>query len=326
MERDVKRDILEKIRAYDRIVLSRHALPDGDAVGATKGLQGIIRATFPNKQVLVVNEDYAAAMAFLGPEDAQPDEAFYRDALVIVLDVGSENRISNRCYALGRELVVIDHHIETQPYGDLAWVEPDRSSTCEMIVSFYAAFADELRLDREAATCLDTGMVTDSGRFRFDSVSGETLRLAALLLDRGVDTETLFSHLYLCDSKTLKFHAYALRRMKITQHGVAHLFISRRIRQALHLTCEQAYTAVYYLNSLRGSIVWIAFIENDDGSIRVRLRSRFITINELAEKYGGGGHACASGATETGRKQMHALLRDADRLIAAYKETHTGWQ
>ena len=68
MERDVKRDILEKIRAYDRIVLSRHALPDGDAVGATKGLQGIIRATFPNKQVLVVNEDYAAAMAFLGPE------------------------------------------------------------------------------------------------------------------------------------------------------------------------------------------------------------------------------------------------------------------
>ena len=225
-----------------------------------------------------------------------------------------------------QKLIVIDHHIETHPYGDLAWVEPERSSTCEMVVDLCASFPDVLRLDRESATCLYTGMVTDSGRFRFYSVSGDTLRLAALLLDEGIDTEALYAHLYLNSREELRFHAHALRRMKVTPHGVAHLYVSRAAQRALRLTSEQAYTAVSFLDSLRGSIIWIAFIENGDGTIRVRLRSRFVTINELAERYGGGGHACASGATVRSRREMRALIDDADRLIADYKRTHSGWQ
>lgn len=326
MHEEIKRAILDSIRAHERIILTRHLRPDGDAVGATMGLCRLLRRAFPDKRIWLANDDYAAALAFLGPEGEPPDAAQYDGALVIALDTGNAERLSNRHFRRAQKLIVIDHHIETHPYGDLAWVEPERSSTCEMVVDLCASFPDVLRLDRESATCLYTGMVTDSGRFRFDSVSGDTLRLAALLLDEGIDTEALYAHLYLNSREELRFHAHALRRMKVTPHGVAHLYVSRAAQRALRLTSEQAYTAVSFLDSLRGSIIWIAFIENGDGTIRVRLRSRFVTINELAERYGGGGHACASGATVRSRREMRALIADADRLIADYKRTHSGWQ
>ena len=79
------------------------------------------------------------------------------------------------------------------------------------------------------------------------------------------------------------------------------------------------------MDSIRDSLIWLAFIESDDGSIRVRLRSRFVTVSELAERYNGGGHACAAGATVKNQKEVRALLREADALLREYKETHEDW-
>ena len=92
-------------------------------------------------------------MAFLGSEDRQLPDELYKEALVIVLDTGSADRISNPKYAMGRELMVIDHHIERHPYGDIAWVEPDRSSLCEMLAALCAAFPQTLQLNVQAAVC-----------------------------------------------------------------------------------------------------------------------------------------------------------------------------
>ena len=78
------------------------------------------------------------------------------------------------------------------------------------------------------------------------------------------------------------------------------------------------------MDSIKGSLIWIAFIETDK-DIRVRLRSRFVTISDLAEKYRGGGHACAAGATLYSKKEMKELLREADALIKEYKENNEGW-
>ena len=80
-----------------------------------------------------------------------------------------------------------------------------------------------------------------------------------------------------------------------------------------------------YMDSIKGSLIWLAFIDNGDGSIRVRLRSRFVTVNQLAEKYGGGGHACACGATVHSKKEMKALIADADELLRKYKAENGGW-
>ena len=115
--------------------------------------------------------------------------------------------------------------------------------------------------------------------------------------------------------------------MQITENGVAYIYIDKAMQEEFGLTLESASACVGCLDAIRGSICWIAFIENGDEeqSIRVRLRSRFVHINSIAEKYHGGGHACASGATVYGQEEMQALLHDADQLVKEYKETHVDW-
>ena len=327
MNREVKEQILQKIKEYDRIMIFRHVRNDGDCVGATKGLKRIIQLTWPEKEVYLIDKDTSAYLAFLGPEDEPVEDALYADALGIVLDTASEARISNKNYKLCRELIKIDHHIPLEGYGSIQWVEEDRSSACEMVVDFYSTFRDELKIDSEAATYLYTGMVTDSGRFKYDGVTGDTLRNAAVLLDIGVDTQMLFARLYLEAYGYLKFKAHIYDRMQITENGVAYIYIDRAMQEEFSLSLEQASACVGCLDSIRGSICWMAFIENGAkaGSIRVRLRSRFVHINSVAEKYRGGGHACASGATVYSQEEVQSLLADADALVKEYKETHEDW-
>ncbi len=327
MNFEIKKQILEKIKEYDRIMLFRHVRNDGDCVGATKGLKRILQLSFPEKEVYLIDEDTAKYLEFMGPEDEPVADELYADALGIVIDTASEARISNKKYALCKELIKIDHHIPLESFGSLIWVEEERSSACEMIVDFYATFKDELKIDQEAATHLYTGMVTDSGRFKYDGVTGDTLRNAAVLLDVGVDTQTLFARLYLEAFEYLKFKAYLYEQMQITENGVAYIYIDKAMQEKFGLNQEQASATVGTLDAIRGCICWMVFIESGDekGSIRVRLRSRFMHINSVAEKYHGGGHACASGATVYSIEEMQALLKDADELTREYKATHEGW-
>lgn len=327
MNLEIKKQILEKIKEYDKIFLFRHIRNDGDCVGSTKGLKRILQLTYPDKKIYLIDNDTAEYLEFLGPEDEPVESDEYTDALGIVVDTASEARISNKNYSLCKELIKIDHHIPLENYGDIIWVEEERSSACEMIADFYNTFKDELKIDTEAATYIYTGMVTDSGRFKYEGVTGETLRNAAILLDQGVDTETLYANLYLEAFGYLKFKAEIYRRMQITENGVAYIYIDKAMQNEFNLTLEQASACVGTLDSIRGSIAWMVFIENGDeqGSIRVRLRSRFVHINTIAEKYNGGGHACASGATVYGWDEAERLLADADKHVKEYKETHEGW-
>ncbi len=327
MNMEIKQAILQKIKEYPVICLFRHVRNDGDCVGATKGFKRILQLSFPEKQIYLIDHETAQYLEFMGPEDPEIDDSVYASALAIVLDTGSEARISNKKYTLCKELIKIDHHIPLEDYGMINWVEEERSSCCEMIVDFYETFKDQLKIDSEAATHLYTGMVTDSGRFKYSGISGDCMRCAGTLLDVGVDTDTLFAKLYLEAYEYLKFKAHIYNRMQITENGVAYIFIDKAMQEEFGLTLEMASACVGNLDSIRGVICWAAFIENGDaeGSIRVRLRSRFVHINSIAEKYRGGGHACASGATVYGKEEMEALLRDADAHVKAYKETHEGW-
>ena len=327
MNTQIKKQILEKIKEYDRIMIFRHVRNDGDCVGATKGMKRILQLSFPEKEIYLIDSEKAEYLAFMGPEDEDVADEIYAEALGIVIDTASEARISNKKYKLCKEVIKIDHHIPLESYGCMQWVEEERSSACEMIVDFYATFKNELKIDSEAATYLYTGMVTESGRLKYEGVSGETMRNAGLLLDVGVDTELLYARLYLEAFEYLKFKSEIYRRMEITENGVAYIYVDKAMQEEFNLTLEQASACVGTLDSIRGAICWIVFIENgdDEGSIRVRLRSRFVHINPVAEKYRGGGHACASGATVYGQEEMEALLRDADAVVKEYKETHEDW-
>ncbi len=325
MKLECMKAILDKIKEYDSIVIFRHKRPDGDCVGSTKGLQRILRLSFPDKNIVLSNTDYSDYVSFLGNEDGIIPDEVLKSSLGIVIDTATTDRISDKRYVLCRELIKIDHHISVDNYGDSSWVVEEKSSACEMIAEFYYAFRDELKIDTEAATYIYAGMVTDSGRFRFRSVSGDTLRYAGMLLDLGVDTDHLYAHLYMKDFSEFKFHGYVLDNISITENGVAYIHIPADVRKAFGLTYEQASNCVSYMDSIKNSLIWIAFIDADDGEIRVRLRSRFVTVNELASRYRGGGHDCASGATVYNEDEIKALLSEADTILKNYKENNEGW-
>lgn len=316
--------ILNKIKEYNKIIIFRHFRPDGDAVGSTKGLQRILKLTYPEKEILLINDDYADYLTFLGGEDKPVPDEYYKDALGIVCDTATAKRISNQKYSLCRETVKIDHHIPIESYANYEWVEEERSSTCEMIAYFYDCFSDELKIDTEAATYIYAGMVTDSGRFRFRDVSSETMRLAGVMLKNNIDTDVLFANLYLKDFEEFKFESYAHKKMKITENGVAYLFVTKAMQKKLRLTKEQASASVSFMDSIKGALIWIAFIEGEK-EIRVRLRSRFVKISDLAEQYRGGGHACAAGSTLYSKAEMKEMIAKADALLGEYKATNEGW-
>ena len=324
-QKKIMQQVLDKIEQYDKIVIARHKRPDGDAIGSTMGMRGILRLTYPNKDVRLINSDMSDYLAFLGGEDAPVDDQWYSDALMIVIDTASMDRISNQHAHLVKEIVKIDHHIDIKPYGNLCWIEDWRSSACEMIAYFYHTFKDKLKMDLETATYIFCGMVTDSGRFRYETVTGDTLRLAAMLKDFGIDTDTMYAHLYLEDFGSLKFQAYVYKKMQITKNGVAWLYVDKKMQRKFNLTPEQASEAVSYLKGIKGCIAWIAFIDMPDGTIRVRFRSRFMKINPLAEKYNGGGHEYTCGGTLHSKKTIKPLLEDADTMVAEYKKTHSNW-
>lgn len=327
MNYEVKQAILQKIKEYSTIFLFRHIRNDGDCVGATKGLQAILRASFPEKDIYLIDSDLSQHLAFLGPEDEEVADSVYENALGIVLDTATSSRISNQKYTLCKEIIKIDHHIPVENYGVLNWAEEHRSSACEMVVDFYDTFKNELVLTKDAALYLYTGMVTDSGRFRFESVSGDTMRCAGILLDTGINTERMFANLYLEEYDYLKFKAYIYENMNITENGVAYVHVTQEMKDRFGLTEEDASNSVGMMDSIKGCLCWLAFIDSskEPGTIRVRLRSRFMTINQIAEQYRGGGHACASGATVYSEEEKMALIAMADAACKAYKETNEGW-
>lgn len=327
MNHEAKLAIFNKIKEYDTIFLFRHIRNDGDCVGASKGLQAILRASFPEKSIYLIEPECSEYLAFLGPEDGDVADEVYAKGLAVVVDTATEERISNKKYRLCRELIKIDHHIPVDNYGNLSWVEPDRSSASEMIVDFYDTFKEELVLTKEAALFLYTGIVTDSGRFRYEAVDSRTMHCAGILLDTGIDTQTLFAHLYLEDYHCLKFKAHVYENMNLTENGVAYIHVTRQMREDFGISDEDASNAVDMMNGIKGCLCWIAFVDShkEEGTIRARMRSRFMAINQIAEHYRGGGHACASGATVYSEEEKMALVREADAACKLYKETHEGW-
>ena len=322
---EIKNSILEKIKAYNRIIIARHIRPDGDAIGSAHGLARILRLSFPEKQIIVADEDNTDFLSFLDVEESDPETVDYKDALGIVLDTGNIERISNKHIFETEELIKIDHHINNTPYGDISWVEEKRSSASELITEFLFTFRDVLRFDQKVALLLYTGIITDCGNFKYDCTTGDTLRYSAFLLDTGFDLSTLHANLELESFSFFKFQAHVFEKMKITENGVAYIYVDKEMQQRFDLSRTQQSNSVDMLDKIRGSLIWMAFIDNPDKDIRVRLRSRFVTISDLAQKYGGGGHANAAGATVHSIEEMKALVKDADELLKNFKANHGGW-
>jgi phosphoesterase RecJ-like protein len=308
--------ILDKIKAYDTIIIHGHKRPDGDCLGSQFGLKDILVSSFPNKKIYVVGgtSDY---VSYVGEVDTITDD-IYKGALSIVVDTATESRISEPRYTLGEYIIKIDHHIPVDDYGDLRWVDTNFPSCAQMITYFYYKFKNELTLTKTGAIALYTGIVTDTGRFRYRGVSKLTHQLAGLLIEKGVDVEFIDQQLSKETLEMVALKGYVLSNYEIKGHFI-YIKMTRDVINKYGVTDEQAASVVNALSGINGFPVWALFIEYPN-EIRIRLRSNGPVISTLANQYEGGGHAKASGARLNSWDDLEGFAEKANEVATAYIE------
>ena len=300
--------ILQELQAFDRIIIHRHGRPDGDAIGSQVGLKYIIKENFPQKEVYAVGD----APGFFGfVEGSAPDEipdSHYENALAVILDCGSTGMVNDDRYTLAKKTVRIDHHLFTGQFADTEVIDSSYESCCGLITQL--AKECDLKLNKTAAKALFTGMVTDSGRFRYDATSSRTFALASFLLEDPFDITEIYRPLYADSYENKKLKAQFVLKIQFTSNNVAYIYTTKEEVAALGIDLFTISRGmVNTMADMKDVNIWCNFTETDEG-VQCELRSSVYNINPIAVKYGGGGHAKASGARVPDRQTAMAMLED----------------
>jgi len=312
--------ILNKIKEYKTIIIHGHLRPDGDCYGSQFGLKDIIKSSFPEKEVYVVGQtsDY---VSFVGTPDII-DDSKYEGSLVIVVDTATESRISDPRYKLGRELIKIDHHIPVDQYGDIIWVDTNFPSCAQMIAYFYYRFKDELKLSKTGAVAMYTGIVTDTGRFRFRGVDELTHQLAGMLITKGVEPDEVDFKLSQETLDMVQLKGKVLTGFERSTEGFIYFKMTRDIIEEYGVTDEQAASMVSVLGGIENHPVWALIIEYPGNEVRVRLRSNGPTISDVANQFEGGGHAKAAGARLNSWEDLPKLVEAVNQRLIEWRKSN----
>ena len=300
--------ILQKINEYDKIVIHRHGNPDGDAMGSQIGMKAILRENFPEKQVYAVGDDAKRYSFMDGAIMDEVADEFFDGALSIILDCGSSWMISDDRYKKAAATVRFDHHIFSEKIADEEVVDTSYESCCGLVTEF--ALQCGLSLSPVSAKALFTGMVTDSGRFRYDSTTAQTFRLASALREQAFDINEIYGQLYADDFAAVRLRAQFVLKIQFTPYRVAYIYTTK---EEFDSYGADVFTIsrgmVNTMSDIRGVDIWVNFTETED-KVLVEIRSNKHTVQPVAVKYGGGGHAKACGASVKDRAEAMALLED----------------
>ena len=310
--------VLELIKKYNRIILFGHVRPDGDCIGSQYGMYYLIKDSFPKKEVYISGES-SEYVGFIG-KPSMVDDSLFKGSLAICVDVATNERVSDQRFKNCDYILKIDHHVVVDNFGDYNLVDEKAPACCQIIVEFYQKYKDILKMSKECATALYVGIDTDTGRFKYDSTTSKTHRLAATLLDLGVNISKVDNELSVETINSLKLRGYCLNSFKVTENGFAYLVMKRETINEFDVSDEDAANQVTCISTIEGCPAWAMFIEYPD-QIRIRLRSRGPVVNLLAGEYEGGGHPKASGAKLPSWDKLDEFLAKADKLVADYKKS-----
>ena len=313
----MKKEIYKKIKEYKKIVLARHVGADPDALGSTLGLKDIILNTFKDKEVYAVGV-YSSKFKFMGKTD-DISKVDISDALLIVLDTPNIIRIDGVDDINKFSYVIkIDHHPLIDDFGDIQWIEEDASSVCQMLIEL--VYDTRLKMCPEGAKKLFMGVVSDTNRFLFDYTSPKTFNLVYKLVnDTKIEFTKLYDDLYerpLCE---VRLQGYIEQNMKVSIDGFAYIKLTDEVLKKFGVDAASSGNIVNSLNNIKEILVWVIFTEDKKNEvIRVNARSRGPVISKVLEKYGGGGHALASGARLKDEKEIKNVIKDLEETCKNY--------
>lgn len=305
--------ILNAIKKHHTISIFRHVQPDGDAYGSQLGLAQIIRDNFPDKEVIVLGQTSLYWSKLMGKMDKDITDQEIMGSLAIIVDTANLARIDDDRYKMAKEIIKIDHHLVVESFNEnITWVDTKYSATSEMIVKW--AIDNKLLITPQAATFLYTGILTDTNRYLFPNTTPLTLDFGAYLIECGANLESIHDYIYTVSVKDVKLRGYIMYNFNKTANGLAYLKIDKSIRKELGLAEGGAAGAVNALANIETVKIHLLLLEKDDGKIKVELRSKKIPIVEIATRYGGGGHALASGVILKDWETANKLLEELEEL------------
>ena len=310
------KDIYKLIKKYDNIVITRHIGADPDALGSQFALKELIHENFKEKNVYAVGAT-ASKFRFMGSLD-KPENLDLSKTLLIVLDTPDKKRIDGieELTEYG-SIVKIDHHPFVEQYAEIEYIE-ECSSTSQLIFKF--AIDNKLKLTKKIAENIYIGIVGDTDRFLHDYTTNETIDLVSQLLNMtNIDFTSLYSQLYSRPLSEVKFEGYIYQNLEITKNNVAYIKLNDEILKKYEVDSAAAGNMINDLKYVNEILVWVFFSEDTKMNIiKANIRSRGPIINEVASKYGGGGHKYASGARLKTWIDADNLIKDLDEIASTY--------
>lgn len=334
---NIKPELLQGLSALlersKRIIVTNHTNPDGDAMGSVLGLAGLLEKLGHEVQVIVPNE-YPEFLNWIHGNDKvlvyeqsieQAENILAKAEVVFHLDYNALKRsgpMSDVLTACTATKVIIDHHQQPEDFADLLYSDTSMSSTCEMVYHLADAMGWTNHLSVELAEAIYTGLITDTGNFRFGSTSPATHAVASRLLERGVRPDKIAAAVYDVNTPSrLHLLGRALDNMELlSEYRTALIVLTEDDLDKFYKKKGDTEGFVNYGLSMQ-NVVFSVFAYPRDGLVKMSFRSKGdFDVNQFArEHFGGGGHKNAAGAAVQGKLQ-EAVKRFKEVLSGYFNE------
>ena len=308
--------IYKKIEEFDTIVIARHIGVDPDALASQLALRDSIKLTFPNKKVMAIGTG-SAKFFHIGRLDRLEK---VNNALLIIVDTPDKRRVDSVDVSQFAYTIKIDHHPFVEEFCNIEYIEDTASSACEIIMNLI--LNTDLQCDSSIASTLYLGLASDSNRFLFDSCTSNTFGLVSIFLDRyNFELSEVYKKLYMRPMNEVRLEGYIALNMNVTKNGLGYIQITDEVIKQFEVDSASAGNMVNNFNFINEMLVWATLTEDiKNDQIRVSIRSRGPEINQLAEKFNGGGHKFASGAKLKNFDEAMLLMKELDNLLEEYNK------
>lgn len=309
-------EIYNAIEKYNNIVLARHIGVDPDAMCSAIALRDSIKKTFPNKKVIAVGSG-SVKFNFIGKLDK---EEKLDNALLIVLDTPDKRRVDCSDIDNYKYKIKIDHHPFIESFCDIELIDDESSSASEIVSELIKN--TPLVMDKEIASNIFAGIVSDTNRFMFNSNNYKLfLNVSNLIKDYSIDVEAVYRDLFKRPLNEVRLQGYISQNMVLTENNVGYVIITDDVIKQYEVDSASGGNMINNFNNIEEVLVWLTISEDvKNDMIRISIRSRGPVINTIAEKYNGGGHKFASGARVKTIEAALNLVKDLDLTCKEYKE------
>jgi len=292
-------NIIEEIKKAEKIVILTHETPDGDAIGSSLAMRVALKQLGKNPDVII--REVPKIFDFLpGREEIKENSDIEKYDLAISLDCADFKRlVGNEYFENAKQTIVIDHHGSNKMYGDINFINPVSPACCQILIGMFQYF--NINIDKELGTCILTGIITDTGGFRYSKVTAETFEFTADLLQKGVNVSDIYKRVL--DTKTkanFELMRRTLDRMEFLEDGkITFTYITNKDLEDVNAGIGDHEGLVEIGRDIEGVevSVFIRQREDNENAYKVSMRSNdYVNVSDVCLMFGGGGHERAAGA------------------------------